>query len=207
MVSADGTRVGFNGVALGRTQVYGVVADAVCVQSPRHQCPSSWCDCGFYCFHDADEARGLACDAQYQHSVLLEVVASGKYIRYERGLRYARQTVRAVRAGRCSCGRGAAALADAGGGIIGWRRLVPVCGLCAGMRPVLTLEALAAIAGVEVTADAGVEDSVLAPLPRTGEADDVDDESLVPLLTAEVSLLQARLDEVQRRLQQLTDRR
>ena len=94
MISADSRRVGFNGVALGRTQVYGQVADAVCIQSPRHHPPSSWCDCGFYCFHTLDDARDLACDPQYQHCVLLEIAASGRFVRYELGLRYARQTVR-----------------------------------------------------------------------------------------------------------------
>lgn len=208
VVSADGRRVGFNGVALGRTQVYGRVADAVCIQSSRHRCPSSWCDCGFYCFHDAAEARDLACDPQYRDSVLLDVLASGRYIRYEKGLRYARQTITAVRVGRCACGRPAAALADAGGGLAGWRRLAPVCGLCAGLRPVLSLETFGRLApGVTVTPDAGVDDSVFSPLPRAAEpvdALDVDDAALVPLLSAEVALLQARLDEVQRRLERLT---
>ena len=139
MLSADGTAVGFNGVALGRSQVYGTVAEAVCVQSTRHRCPSTWCDCGFYCFHDADQARALACDEQYERSVLLEVLASGRYVSYELGLRYQRQTVRSVRLGRCRCGRTSAALDDVGGGIVGWRRLEPVCRECAGRRAVLSL--------------------------------------------------------------------
>jgi hypothetical protein len=211
MISADARRVGFNGVALGRTQVYGTVADAVCIQSPRHRCPSSWCDCGFYCFHTLDDARDLACDAQYQHSVLLTVAASGRFVRYELGLRYARQTVQAVRVGRCACGRGATALADGGPGIVGWRRLHPVCGLCAGPRPVLTLEAFGSLAGgVRVSGDEGVAESVLAPLSDAGGADalgeHLDEAALVPLLSAEVALLQARLDQVQSRLEQLTRR-
>ena len=203
MVSADGRRIGFNGVALGRTQVYGTVADAVCVHSPRHRCPSSWCDCGFYCFHDADQARGLGCDPEYRDSVLLEVLASGRYVHYELGLRSARQTVTAVRVGRCSCGRTAAAFADAGGAVVGWRRLVPVCGLCAGLRPVLALEAFGHLAdGLPVTPDPGLDDSVFTPLPQPGGVPDgdLDDAALVPLLSAEVALLQARLDELQRRL-------
>ena len=201
MVSAEGTSVGFNGVALGRSQVYGAVADAVCVQSPRHRCPSSWCDCGFYCFHDADAARDLACDPQYAQSVLLEVKCSGRFIHYERGLRYARQTVSAVRVGRCSCGRAAAALADSGRGIVGWRRLVGVCGLCAGMRPVLSLPAFAALLGAPpVTADKGLSDSSLGG-GTTGPGDEA---AMIPLLNAEVALLQARLDDLQRRLDRLT---
>lgn len=207
MISADSRRVGFNGVALGRTQVYGQVADAVCIQSPRHHPPSSWCDCGFYCFHTLEDARDLACDPQYQHCVLLEIAASGRFVRYELGLRYARQTVRTVRLGRCGCGRVSTALADGGPGVVGWRRLHPVCGLCAGPRPVLTLAAFGTLSGgVTVCSDQAGDDpdAVLAPL--AGVADDVDEASLVPLLSAEVALLQARLDQVQSRLEQLTHR-
>ncbi|MDD7933407.1 hypothetical protein [Actinomycetospora straminea] len=204
MISADSRRAGFNGVALGRSQVYGAVADAVCIQSPRHRCPSSWCDCGFYCFHALDDARDLACDPQYQHCVLLEVAASGRYVRYELGLRYARQTIRSVRLGRCGCGRAATALADGGPGIVGWRRLHPVCGLCAGPRPVLTPEAFGVLLGhVPVRAEDGADDG-FAPLAGLGS--EVDDATLVPLLSAEVALLQARLDQVQSRLEQLTHR-
>jgi hypothetical protein len=209
MISADSRRGGFNGVALGRTQVYGTVADAVCIQSPRHRCPSSWCDCGFYCFHALDDARDLACDPQHQHSVLLEIAASGRYVRYELGLRYARQTVRSVRLGRCGCGRAATALADGGPGIVGWRRLHPVCGLCAGPRPVLTPQAFGTLlgGGLRVDVDEVVDDpaaGLFAPLP--GAAEGVDDAALVPLLSAEVALLQARLDQVQSRLEHLTRR-
>jgi hypothetical protein len=226
MLSADGAAVGFNGVALGRSQVYGTVAEAVCVQSSRHRCPSTWCDCGFYCFHDADQARALACDEQYERSVLLEVLASGRYVSYELGLRYQRQTVRSVRVGRCRCGRTAAALDDVGGGVVGWRRLEPVCRECAGRRAVLSLETFGALSGVPVSVDEGSGYSAMAPLAPLSELDDqrrfpddqrleshvpdttgaVSPEAEIPLLTAEVTLLQARLDELQRRLGRLTDR-
>ena len=224
MLSSDGTAVGFNGVALGRSQVYGTVAEAVCVQSSRHRCPSTWCDCGFYCFHDAESARALACDEQYERSVLLEVLASGRYVSYELGLRYQRQTVRSVRVGRCRCGRTAAALDDVGGGIVGWRRLEPVCRECAGRRAVLLLGTFGALAGVPVSGDEGGGYAPTGPLaPLSDAADrgrpgpDVEDregppdvglppEAEIPLLTAEVTLLQARLDELQRRLGRLTDR-
>ncbi|MEJ2889723.1 hypothetical protein [Actinomycetospora aeridis] len=203
MISADTRRGGFNGVALGRSQVYGAVADAVCIQSPRHRCPSSWCDCGFYCFHALDDARDLACDPQYQHCVLLEIAASGRFVRYELGLRYARQTVRSVRLGRCGCGRAAAALADGGPGVVGWRRLHPVCGLCAGPRPVVTPEAFGVLCG-NVPVRAEEPEDAGAPLGVVGA--EVDEATLVPLLSAEVALLQARLDQVQSRLEQLTHR-
>jgi hypothetical protein len=220
MLSSDGAAVGFNGVALGRSQVYGTVAEAVCVQSSRHRCPSTWCDCGFYCFHDAESARALACDEQYERSVLLEVLASGRYVSYELGLRYQRQTVRSVRVGRCRCGRTAAALDDVGGGIVGWRRLEPVCRECAGRRAVLSLEKFGALAGVPVSGDEGGGYAPMGPLAPLSDADrearlpDVgghgplpdDPEAEIPLLTAEVTLLQARLDELQRRLGRLTDR-
>ncbi|HEY2192131.1 MAG TPA: hypothetical protein VGH76_07490 [Actinomycetospora sp.] len=222
MLSADGAAVGFNGVALGRSQVYGTVAEAVCVQSARHRCPSTWCDCGFYCFHEAEQARALACDEQYERSVLLEVLASGRYVSYELGLRYQRQTVRSVRVGRCRCGRTAAALDDVGGGIVGWRRLEPVCRECAGRRAVLALETFGALSGVPVTVDEGSGYSALAPLAPLSEVErarvpevpdspvaraaEVSPDAEIPLLTAEVTLLQARLDELQRRLGRLTDR-
>jgi hypothetical protein len=104
MVSADGTRAGFGGVTLGRTSVYGVVAHAECAQGGRHRSPSRWCDCGFYCVHTLDEARALACDPDYRYAVLLDVAVSGRFIRYERGLRYARQRIISLRIGRCACG-------------------------------------------------------------------------------------------------------
>jgi len=97
MVSADGTRAGFGGVTLGRANVYEVVADAECAQGGRHQSPSRWCDCGFYCVHTLDDARALACDPDYRYAVLLEITASGRFMRYERGLRYAKQRVTLVR--------------------------------------------------------------------------------------------------------------
>jgi len=201
MVSADGASIGFSGVALGRTQVYGVNADAVCVQSARHRCPSGWCDCGFYCFHTVEDARALACDPEYQQAVLLEVAVSGRFVRYEKGFRYAHQRVRAVRLGRCACGRPAQAFVDAGSGVVGWRRLLPVCAVCAGLRPVMPLVAFARLGAVEVGPDA----QAVAFSPGLGLLDEPLDESvIVPLLSAEVALLQARLDELQSQLDRLT---
>ena len=209
MVSAEGRAVGFNGVALGRTQVYGVTADAVCVQAVRHRCPSAWCDCGFYCFHDAAGARALGCDADYPGNVVLEVLASGRYISYELGLRYARQTVRAMRVGRCDCGRSAVAFAQGGEGIVGWRRLTAICALCAGTRPVVSLATFARLAApdgaLEVTSDEGLHDPAFAPLDLSSDGlPALDDAASIPLLSAEVALMQARLDELQRHLDRLT---
>ncbi|HTK68027.1 MAG TPA: hypothetical protein VL595_37015 [Pseudonocardia sp.] len=245
MVSSDGTRVGFGGVTLGRASVYGVIADAECAQGGRHRSPSRWCDCGFYCVHTLDDARALACDPDYRYAVLLDVVVSGRYMRYERGLRYARQRVTAVRVGRCACGGHARMFVEASAGTAGWRRLVAVCASCAGTRAVLSFGWLSRmLAGVPVIADppSGVSSTTEAPdlvagpagpgattgaspaaaetaaavgtetapapaLSRVGEPpalSEVPAEALVPLLTAEVTLLQARLDEVQRQLARLT---
>ena len=105
MLSADGSRAGFCGVTVGRGHVYLAVDDAICVQGSRHASPSKWCDCGFYCFHDVASARDLACEPEHRNAVLLEVAASGRYRRYERGLRYSRQRVRSVHVSRCDCGQ------------------------------------------------------------------------------------------------------
>ncbi|HJQ46945.1 MAG TPA: hypothetical protein VJ870_11575 [Amycolatopsis sp.] len=201
MISADGKRGGFSGVSLGRARVYGVVADAECAQGASHDSPSRWCDCGFYCLHSVDDALALTCDPDYRHAVLLEVFASGRFIRYERGLRYARQRVVKVRVGRCGCGHAATLFADTGGGSVGWRRLVPTCPGCAGGRPLLSFDTFARLLdGTPVVADH-------TGIVENPDLDDLDESTLVPLLTAEVTLLQARLDAVQRELARLTQPR
>ena len=201
MVSADGTRVGFGGVTLGRATVYGVVADAECAQGVRHRSPSRWCDCGFYCLHSLDDARELACDPDYRYTVLLEVAASGRFMRYERGLRYGHQRITAVRLGRCGCDRPASRFVHAGTGVLGWRRLVGVCANCAGTRPVLTQTEFARLLdGPSVTTDdTAIPYDQLSGTPAA-------EPELLPLLSAEVALLQARLDEVQRQLDRLTNK-
>lgn len=233
MLSADGTTAGFSGVTLGRAHVYRTVDDAVCAHGCRHSCPSRWCDCGFYCFHAEADARELACAPEHQGAVLLEVVVSGRFRRYELGLRYARQRVRAVRMRPCRCGATVAALADTGSGQHGWRQLEPVCARCAGARPVLAPDRFSRLAGVTLRPDdvpagppapagarpggsggsdgsagsggaAGahpLDDSPFAAAPA-GPADDdpVGTAGAVAVLTAEMALLQARLDEMARQL-------
>ncbi len=193
MLSADGTRVGFSGVTVGRGHVYQPVDDAICVQGGRHTCPSRWCDCGFYCFHDIGSARDLACEPDHRDAVLLHVAASGRYRRYERGVRYARQRIRSVRLGRCGCGRPATAFTDSGAGSIGWRRLLPTCPSCGGTRPRIETAKFARLAGVPVACD--------APDVDPGPAADN-----VAVLSAEMALLQARLDDMQERLESLMRR-
>ena len=188
MLSADGSRAGFSGVTVGRGHVYRAVDDAICVQGGRHDCPSRWCDCGFYCFHDVTAARDLACEPDHRDAVLLHVAASGRYRRYERGVRYARQRVRSVQLGRCGCGRPATGFTDSGAGSVGWRRLLPTCPSCGGARPRVDRDTFARLAGVPVSCD--------EPGSTRGStaADDV------AVLSAEMALLQARLDDLQQRL-------
>jgi hypothetical protein len=191
MLSADGTRAGFAGVILGRSMVYGVVAEATCAQGSRQKSPSRWCDCGFYCLHTLADARALACDPDYRDAVLVDVAASGRFLRYERGLRYARQRVSRVRVGQP-----ATVFANRGTGSVGWRRLVAVGPACAGPRLRLPLAAFSRLlGGVPVVADQ--VDSSLGQ---------VADRELLPVLAAEIALLQARLDEVQRQLDRLANR-
>jgi hypothetical protein len=216
MVSADGTRGGFGGVTLGRSNIYGVLADAECAQGGRHRSPSRWCDCGFYCVHTLDDARALACDPDYRYAVLLEVAASGRFMRYERGLRYARQRIVAVRVGRCGCGHPSTMFTETGAGSVGWRRLVGACAACASSRPSMLLgEFERLLGGPKVTPDDTTQpfhptrpydpSAALEPASAHPLLDGVDRDALVPLLSAEVALLQARLDEVQRQLSRLTE--
>jgi hypothetical protein len=205
VVSADGAGVGFTGVSLGRSRVYGMTADAECVCNAAHHCPARWCGCGFYCFHTLTDARALACGPDYQHSVLLEVEASGDYIRYEKGLRYSRQTVTAVWTGRCDCGWPAQVFADAGNGLVGWRRLLPLCMACAESRPALSQEGFARLAGgVPVSRD----EQAVARTARTASfIVPANDTELIPLLSAEAALLHARLDQLQSQLDRLARER
>jgi len=209
VLSADGTRTGFAGLTLGAARVYGAVSEAGCVWNRRHTPPRRWCGCGFYCLHDLTDARSLACATENRSAVLLEVAASGRYIRYERGLRYSRQRVRAVLDAQCACGRPGTALVDAGSGLIGWRHLTPVCGRCSGGRPALTLTEFTArldgpvrvaalLSSSPLVAGAGADDTRETPVPRDLPADA--GESPIAVLTAEIALLHARLDDLQSRL-------
>ena len=201
VMSMDGSQAGFSGVTIGRATVYQTAATAVCAQGGRHRSPSRWCDCGFYCVRSMDDARALSYDPDYRHAVLLAVAASGRFMRYERGLRYARQRITAVWAGRCGCGQPATRFAETGAGVSGWRRLAASCAGCAASRPGLSLAGFARLLdGPPVWPyDPAAHGQPVSPGPGT-----VDREALVPVLTAEVALLQARLDEVQRQLARLT---
>jgi hypothetical protein len=200
VLSQDGTRAGFTGVSLGGALPYGVLADASCVYGLRHRAPHRRCDCGFHCVHDRTVAEALLCTAEHRTAVLLEVSVLGRYIRFERGFRYARQRVRTATAGPCACGAAASALADAGWGRPGWRALAPSCAGCVRGRMSVSLAGFARLAaeGLRVVAGQGV----IPTLAGLGAPEDLG----VPELTAEAVLLQARLDWFQAQLARLGER-
>jgi hypothetical protein len=202
VVSADGVRTGFAGLTLGATRVYGAVGDAGCVWNRRHAPPRRWCGCGFYCLHALADARAMACATENRAALLLEVAASGRYIRYERGLRYSRQRVRTILDARCGCGGAGEALTDTGGGLVGWRQLAPVCGACARGRPAFTLGDFAArLDGpVRIAPLLSAGPAPAGPLAAPGEQRALTAESPIAILTAEIALLHARLDDLQSRL-------
>jgi len=207
VLSADGARTGFAGLTLGADRVYGVTAEASCVWSRRHLPPRRWCGCGFYCLHELSEARALGCATENRSALLIEVAASGRYIRYERGLRYSRQRVRVISDSRCDCGRAGTALADAGTGLIGWRHLAPVCGQCAAGRPVLGLSEFAALLDGPVRVELPPTAPTAQARPMAGSqagaspaGDAAAEQSPIAVLTAEIALLHARLDDLQSRL-------
>ena len=205
VLSADGTSAGFAGLTIGADRVYGAVADATCVWNARHVPPRRWCGCGFYCLHELSDARSLGCATENRSALLLEVTASGRYIRYERGLRYSRQRVRSIRAAWCGCGRPGIALTDAGTGLVGWRHLEPACERCATGRLALRMTEFASLVGGPALVGGPVE---VAPAPvvaspdlGTADAEPRIAESPIAVLTAEITLLHARLDDLQARFE------
>ncbi|GHF72619.1 hypothetical protein GCM10010218_62420 [Streptomyces mashuensis] len=200
VLSGDGARTGFTGVSLGGGAPYGVLDDARCVYGRRHRVPSRLCDCGFHCLHASAEARALTCEGAHRRAVVLEVSVLGAYIRYEHGMRYARQRVRGVRVGPCPCGRAATRFADAGWGLPGWRVLAPDCGGCSLGRSGLTFAGFAERAGGPLTI---VTEGGATGGPPHADADA--DATTLAGLMAEAALLQARLDWFQGRLARLAD--
>jgi hypothetical protein len=201
VLSADCAKTAFAGLTLGAERVYGVTAEASCVWTPRHAPPRRWCGCGFYCLHELADAQALGCATENRTALLIEVAASGRYIRYERGLRYSRQRVRVISGCWCDCGNPGTALTDAGTGLVGWRHLSPICDRCSVGRRALRLAEFAALLDgrVQVETPSGISDTG-APdvpvMPVTPEAG----ESPYAVLSAEIALLHARLDDLQSRL-------
>ncbi len=214
-LSADDRLAGLGGLSIGGQHVYGPVAEATCVWSRRHAPPKRTCSCGFYCFHSLAPARAMACETRYRPTVLLEVAVTGGYIRYEDGLRYGRQRVRGVRVGRCRCGRPATMLVDSGTGLSGWRQLEPTCAGCAGWSAGLTFHGFAERLGgaISVASDCEPDPSQVLAARSPAAADRNTSDAMAPgaigepslaVVAAEAALLQARLDELQRQLAQLS---
>jgi hypothetical protein len=195
VLSADGRRAGFAGLSIGAHRVYGVAAEASCVWNRRHAPPKRRCGCGFYCLSSLAEARALSCDSGNRLAVLLEVAASGRFIRYERGLRYSRQRIQAIRFGACGCGRPAKGLIHAGTGLVGWRHLEAACPVCAAGRPWVTFGEFAASLDGPVTVQIATGPESLPSMPGAAS----NPQSAVEL-TAEIALIQARLDDLQTRV-------
>jgi hypothetical protein len=199
VLSADCARTAFAGLTLGAERVYGVTAEASCVWTPRHAPPRRWCGCGFYCLHDVSDARALGCATENRAALLIEVAASGRYIRYERGLRYSRQRVRVISGCWCACGNPGTALADAGTGLVGWRHLSPICDRCSVGRRALRLAEFAALLDGPVQVEIPVTAAPEAGAPAVTDVPDAG-ESPYAVLSAEIALLHARLDDLQSRL-------
>jgi len=199
LLDTGAAQAGFAGLSLGSQRVYGATAEASCIWTRRHAPPRRRCTCGFYCLNTLAEARALSCATENRDAVLLEVVASGRFIRYERGLRYSRQRVWAVRVGPCACGGPARGLADARRGLVGWRALMPACAACAAGRHLITFGSFAARLGgrIPVTPDEGAASwpgQVPGGLP---------DAAAIAALGAEVALVHARLDHLQAQFNRL----
>ncbi|MEU7223522.1 hypothetical protein [Streptomyces chrestomyceticus] len=208
VISHDGTRTGFAGVSLGGALPYGFVDEARCVYGRRHRCPALRCDCGFYCLHTFEQALALVCASEYRRAVLLEVAVLGAYIRFERGMRYERQRVRVARVGACACGRRPCAFADAGWGRTGWRVLTAACAECAARRGRTAFASWTAVSFAEfVRCGGGPLRIVPGGEPEAGEEGrerGPAEARSVPELAAEASLMQARLDWLQRQLARFT---
>jgi hypothetical protein len=209
-LAAEDGRAGFNGLSIGAQGVYGTIAQASCIWNRRHAPPRRLCGCGFYCLTSLAEARALSCATANRAAVLLEVVASGRFIRYERGLRYSAQRVRSVRVGLCGCGRPATGLVDAGRGVVGWRCLMPSCAACTAHRCLVTFDNFADRLGglVPVIPDEGAASwpgPLTAAPARLGvpSGDDLPNAGAVAALGAEIALVHARLDHLQAQLSRL----
>ncbi|MFC5209187.1 hypothetical protein ACFPM0_21825 [Pseudonocardia sulfidoxydans] len=140
------------------------------------------------------------------------MAVSGRYRRYEQGLRFEHQRVRKVWTGRCECGRAAEVFTDSGDGVMGWRQLSPCCASCAAGKPVLPLPTFAQLTGQDGVV-AAVDRQPLRHFCSQSGLFFTDDRVVAegnlpgrdPLLDAELAVVNARLDELQRQLSRLLD--
>ncbi|MFF4953729.1 hypothetical protein ACWC2K_37335 [Streptomyces chattanoogensis] len=199
VLSEDCGRIGFAGVAIGGAQPYGVVDQARCMYGRRHRCPALRCDCGFYCLHTFAQALALARAGTHRRAAILEVTVLGAYIRFERGMRYARQRVRVARIGPCGCGLPPEVFVDGGWGRTGWRALSGACRGCAAGRDQVSFEDFVRIGGGRLRLLPGHRDGPADAAAASGPA-----ARGVPGPGAEAGVLQARLDWFQRQLGRLS---
>jgi hypothetical protein len=202
MVSADGRTAGFGGIWSSIQAVYGVEGTATCFWNSRHCAPKRRCTCGFYCLHTLDSALAMACDGQYRSTLILEVAVTGRFVRYEDGFRYSGQRVLSARTHRCLCGNPAVHLVDSGSGITGWRRLRPCCSRCRTHKDALTLAGFGTLLGDPALITVG--DAATMARPETEPPDEQDPGTIISVLSAEVALLQARVDSLQAQLSRLS---
>jgi len=86
---------------------------------------SKICSCGFYAYHERYEAE--LHNQNSSSSVLLEVAVSGKFIDYDKGIRFSHQRVKSVTVGACMyCGE-QATLFETGLNYFDSEYLFPVC--------------------------------------------------------------------------------
>jgi hypothetical protein len=179
MLSGDGRTAGFRGVWSSAQPVYGVRDTAVCFWNDHHSPPERRCGCGFYCFHSPDAARAMACEGQYRSTVILEVDLFGRFIRYEEGFRYSDQRILAVHLNRCR-----------------------------GSKEIITPTRFGALLGdpALIKAEATPSDRRSGPgVPDTLATAPEEDVSSLSVLTAEIALLQARVDSLQAQLSRLSN--
>ena len=111
--------------------------------------------------------------------------------------------MRAVRVGPCRCGRPAIGLIDALAGFVGWRCLAAACAACAADRPCRTFAEFAACLSEPVGVDTNTEPGAYGGglmMPSAVSAGAPPGPSSVVVLTAEIALVQARLDDLQARV-------
>lgn len=209
VLSHDGERIGFAGVSIGGAVPYGVVDDARCVYGRRHRSPALRCDCGFYCLHTLTDALALTCADAHRRAALLEVTVLGVYIRFERGMRYARQRVRVMRIGPCGCGLPPEVLADAGWGRSGWQVLTGACAGCVAGRSTVSFAEFARLGGGRLRVVPGHHQGESDTGPSVGPGSGVGPAAgpavpTVAEMAAEASLMQARIDWLQGQLARLS---
>jgi hypothetical protein len=159
---------------------YAAEDDSACrgdVKPVRHM---RGCTCGFYGYRDLAAAR--VHPQLTPSSVLLEVVASGEVLEYERGYRFSHQRVIALEVGRCvalGCARPARAFARS------FDDLLPVCGGHVGRDFVASSKMVLPDDGYftfeEVSAD------LSAQVPKRRPVQVVSADEVVPLTRAELT--------------------